>query len=226
MQDIDFWYLFYLHWKKMSFKRLILILLLIANVQFASAQGNWGGGVDDQPLHFGYSFHMVTSQFRIKNDPAEKLSATTSGFGMGFLADLRLADNANLRFNPVLNFADREMVDLSSANQKIESLTIDFPLGFKFKSDKKGNFRAYMIAGIKYSRDITKKETYEDNPVKNTRNIFSYETGVGLDIYLEFFKLSPELKLTNSFHNVIDSKLSPGYNPHFLKNFQFSLFFE
>ncbi len=206
----------------MSLKTLIVILVLIAHSQFAQAQGNWGGGVDDEPLHFGYSFHAVNSQFRDGGAP-DKLSKGVLGFGMGFLADLRLADNANIRFNPVLNFADREITGVST---KIESLTIDFPLGFKLKSDKKGNFRAYMIAGVKYSRDITKKETFENNPVKNMRNILSYETGVGLDIYLEFFKLSPELKLTNSFHNIIDSKLSPGYNPHYLKNFQFSLFFE
>lgn len=205
----------------MSLKRLILLLMLIAHSQFADAQGNWGGGVDDEPLHFGYSFHVVNSQFR--DGGSAKLSKGVLGFGMGFLTDLKLAENANLRFNPVLNFADREITGVS---QKIESLTIDFPLGFKFKSDKKGNFRAYMIAGVKYSRDITKKETYENNPVKNVRNILSYETGIGLDIYLEFFKLSSELKLTNSFHNIIDSKLSPGYDPHFLKNFQFSLFFE
>ena len=205
----------------MSLKRLILLLMLIAHSQFADAPGNWGGGVDDEPLHFGYSFHVVNSQFR--DGGSAKLSKGVLGFGMGFLTDLKLAENANLRFNPVLNFADREITGVS---QKIESLTIDVPLGFKFKSDKKGNFRAYMIAGVKYSRDITKKETYENNPVKNVRNILSYETGIGLDIYLEFFKLSPELKLTNSFHNIIDSKLSPGYSPNFLKNFQFSLFFE
>ena len=209
----------------MSLKRLILLLMLIAHSQFADAQGNWGGGVDDEPLHFGYSFHVVNSQFR--DGGSAKLSKGVLGFGMGFLTDLKLAENANLRFNPVLNFADRKFMNPTTVKyEDIESLTIDFPLGFKLKSDKKGNFRAYMIAGVKYSRDITKKETFEKNLVKNDRDILSYETGVGLDIYLEFFKLSPELKFTNSFHNVIDSKLSPGYSPNFLKNFQFSLFFE
>lgn len=209
----------------MRLNQIVLLLLIFASTQFAKAQGNWGGGVDDEPLHFGYSFHLVNSQFR--DGGTKNLSKGVLGFGMGFLADLRLADNANIRFNPVLNFADRKFMNPSTSKyEAIESLTLDFPLGFKLKSDKKGNFRAYMIAGVKYSRDITKKETFEKNPVKNDRNILSYETGVGLDIYLEFFKLSPELKFTNSFHNVIDSKLSPGYAPNFLKNFQFSLFFE
>ena len=98
------------------------------------------------------------------------------------------------------------------------------------------NFRVYLIGGVKYSLDIvSKKKTndldfaYIDKLVKNKRSILAYEAGIGFDFYFEFFKLSPEIKLSHSVGSVLDPSDNPYSSPLdklFLRNLQFSLYFE
>ena len=239
-----------------------LLLLLIIALFFSSstfAQQNWGGGVDDEPFHFGFTFQFISSEYKILKK-AEWRNVTTPpegeetkptlygisspispGFGLGFVSNYRLGKNADIRFTPALVFSDR-LIDYEYASeadfkqQKVQSTLVDFPLGIKIKSDRRKNFRAYMIAGAKYSVDIVSKKKTNDldkvwteKLVKNTRNILWYEAGIGMDLYFEFFKLSPELKLANSFQSVLrpeDHPYSAPIDKLILRNLQFSLYFE
>lgn len=225
----------------------------------ATAQQSWGGGVDDETLHFGFTFQYISAEYKIRKaenwramvtaPPGEdtkpelySLSSPVSpGFGLGFVSDYRLGKNANVRFTPALAFSDRLInYDYADPNefkqQKVQSTLVDFPLGIKIKSDRIKNYRAYFLAGGKYSIDIvSKKKTndagniFTEKFVKNNRNILWYEAGIGLDIYFEFFKLSPEIKLANSFKSVLQPENHPYSAPLdklFLRNLQFSLYFE
>lgn len=245
-------------------KRLLLFLFFIFSINRLSAQESWGGGVDGQQLHFGFTFQYVASEFKILklaewkgpfNDPFNGLpminsqmrslaSPVTPGFGLGFVSDYRLGDNANLRFTPAMVFADRivnyEFEDPTfNTQRKVQSTLMDLPVGIKLKSDRRRNFRAYMIAGAKYSTDITSKKKTDDialSPeakfLKNNKNTLWYEAGVGLDLYFEFFKMSPEIKFAQSFRSVLrdDDRLENPYTAPidklFIRNFQFSLYFE
>ncbi len=246
-------------------RRLCLLLLLVLSAGHISlAQRNWGGGVDNETLHFGFTFQYVTSEYKVLKradwrgpfyDPYDGLpmvpsqlrsisSPVTPGFGLGFVSDLRLGNNANLRFTPGLVFADRvlnyEYDDPAfTIDRKVQSTLVDLPLSFKLKSDRIGNFRAYLIGGAKYSIDIVSKKKRDDSGnippekfLKNVQNTVWYEAGVGLDLYFEFFKLSPELKFAQSARSVLDSRDRP-QNPYispldrlFVRNIQFSLYFE
>ena len=235
----------------------IILTLFLANNTFG--QQNWGGGVDDEPFHFGFTFQFVSSEYKVlkkaewRNEfpspDGEETKPTlysisspvSPGFGLGFVSNYRLGKNADIRFTPALVFSDR-LLDYEYASetdfkqQKVQSTLVDFPLGIKIKSDRRKNFRAYMIAGAKYSVDIVSKKKTNDLDkiwtekfVKNTRNILWYEAGVGLDLYFEFFKLSPELKLANSFQSVLrpeDHPYSAPLDKLILRNLQFSLYFE
>lgn len=170
-------------------------------------------------------------------------SPPSAGFGVGFVTDVRLGNHLNFRCTPSLVFADR-LIDYKYEDQTqntrkmVQSATVDIPLGFKLKSDRRRDFRAYFIAGIKYSQDIISKKKLNDSGpdpyaklVKNNRGILWYEAGVGFDLYFEFFKLSPEVKLANSFYQVLDRTDSPNaytkpLEKLFLRNLQFSLYFE
>jgi len=64
---------------------------------------------------------------------------------------------------------------------------------------------------------------------KNAPGFGSYEVGLGFDIYFEFFKLSPEIKLSNSIGNVLvngDNPYSTPINKLTLHTISFSLIFE
>lgn len=248
-------------------KRVVLLFLISVNFFFsAGAQENSGGGIDDETLHFGFNFQFVNSEYKIfkksswrdpfyefpnKLDPTQRElvkdslyaigSVVSPGFGFGFVSDLRLGSNANLRFTPSLVFVDR-LLDYEYVNpddikhQIVQSAVFDLPLGFKFKSDRRKNFRAYVLGGGKYSIDISSKKKSNDEGfilaeklVKNKKNILWYEIGVGFDFYFEYFKMSPELKLSNSVGDVLNHEDHPYAAPIdklLLHNIHFSLYFE
>jgi len=237
--------------------KLYLLLVCLMAVQTASAQ-NWGGGVDDDNLHFGFTFQYLSSEYKIlkRSDwqvpfeengmPASgKLRAVSSksspGFGIGFVVNQRLGENADVRFTPTLVFNDRlayyEFEGLEAPiEKKVQSTMIDFPLGIKIKSDRRNNFRAYIIGGAKYSMDIASKKRSNDASfgamekfLKNKKNFLSYEAGFGMDLYFEYFKMSPEIKLSYSLNSVLKNDPSPYSAPIdklMLRHVTFSLFFE
>lgn len=237
--------------------KLYLLLIGLLGMQTASAQ-NWGGGVDDDNLHFGFTFQYLSSEFKIlkRSDwqvPFEEngvpvsgrlrsLSSKSSpGFGIGFVVNQRLSEHADIRFTPTLVFNDRlayyEFEGLDApVEKKVQSTMIDFPLGIKIKSDRRNNFRAYVIGGAKYSMDIASKKKSNDDSfgamekfLKNKKNFLSYEAGFGMDLYFEYFKMSPEIKLSYSLNSVLKDDPSPYSRPIdklMLRHVTFSLFFE
>jgi hypothetical protein len=244
-------------------KLIGIYFLLMFFVNSSYAQENWGGGVDNENVHFGFGFQFLNTEFKVYKAPNWQIpfpdldnggapltsplvsisSPMSSGFGLGFIADVRLGNHLNLRTTPALVFADR-YIDYSYQNSAdntrkiVQTATVDLPLGFKLKSDRRRNFRAYILGGVKYSIDIISKKKLTDDDfgqldklVKTNRNILWYEAGIGFDFYFEFFKLSPEIKWSQSVNNV----LAPASTPNayttpleklFARNFQFSLYFE
>jgi hypothetical protein len=237
---------------------LILFLAFCGNSVFAQAVPKWGGGADQKEMSFGFSFSYVSNYFKIdKNanwrdpfidkdgnkvtDPLNTISSPSSqGFAVGFLTRLRLTEHLEARITPSLVFADRNLTytyvtpSLNTV-KPVQSTSFDLPLLMKLKSDRIGDFRAYLLGGVKYSEAIGSKTNADanlapiDKLVKNVSGIASYEAGLGCDIYFEFFKLSPEIKLSNSFGNVLlhdNSAYSSPINKLSLHTFMFSLYFE
>lgn len=233
------------------------------------AQGNYGGGVDDQNLHFGFSFQYINSEYKIQKtsnwrapffeDGKQVTDSLTSirsipnpGFGIGFVSDLYITPNLDFRFTPSLVFADRiidyQYKDGATIDQAgvqspdgftrrtVQSTMAELPLSIKLKSDRRNNFRAYLLAGAKYGIDIGSKSKTDDKGeiainkfLKNSKGILSYEVGIGFDLYFEFFKLTPEIKLSNSVNSILKRDDTPYASPIeklFLRNFVFSLYFE
>ncbi len=98
-----------------------------------------------------------------------------------------------------------------------------------------GDFRAYVLGGVKYSQAIGTRVNADagaalaDKFVKNVGSYGSYEAGIGCDIYFEFFKLSPEIKLSNSFGDLMLHENHPYSRPIdklSLHTLMFSLVFE
>lgn len=245
-------------------KLLLLFMLFVFAINRAFAQDNWGGGVDGEQLHFGFTFQYLTSEFKILKianwrgpflDPytpgnlidgvTKSLSSpVTPGFGLGFVSDFRMGNNANLRFTPGMVFADRvinyEFTDPAyNIERRVQTSLIDLPMGVKLKSDRRKNFRAYIVSGVKYSIDITSKKktsnlglSPEAMNLQNVKNILWYEAGFGFDLYFDYFKMSPEIKFAQSFKSVLrdDDRLENPYTSPidklFIRNFQFSLYFE
>lgn len=180
-------------------------------------------------------------------------SKSSPGFGIGFITRYRLTDHLEARLTPMLVFADR-LLEYTYANpqqqpssssskagaeniieKQVQTTMAEFPLSLKLKSDRLGNFRGYLLGGVKYSKLIASKKNNDANAdpidklVKNVNGFASYEAGIGCDIYFEYFKLSPEIKISNSFGNVLVPENHPFSRPIdklFLHTLMISLYFE
>lgn len=242
----------------------LILMLFLSSTYNSSAQQNWGGGVDNETLHFGFKFQYVAAEYKILKtadwrgpfiDPTDgtqmipsrliSLSSPVSqGFALGFVSDYKLSENTNVRFTPGLVFSDISAVyefedPQYNVEKKVQATFVDIPLGIKLKSNRIKNYRGYIIAGAKYSMDIVSKKKKDDSALiasekylKSVPNALWYEAGLGLDIYFEWFKLSPELKFSQTTKSVLfdkDRSINPYVAPIdkiFLRNLQFSLFFE
>src|SRR5690554_3013345 len=105
-------------------KRFFLIVIIASFSLPGVAQQRWGGGVDYDKIHFGFSFHYVASSFKVfktddwqspYSDPSVRDSLThlsspfKNGMGVGLISDLSLSENSNLRFNLTIIFGGKSI---------------------------------------------------------------------------------------------------------------------
>ena len=238
---------------------LCCMVFMMASTMVTHAQQRyqrWGGGVDDEKLHFGFSFHYIQAdyKFNLKNNWRDMgYTKVESPFsyspGLGLLADLKLTENLNLRFQPNLRFmnidvniyegtgdGENKLLERGDYEPEVHRSDIGLPLLVKFKSDRKTNVRGYLIGGGEIALNVAPSKRYESNRKDNimtNRNYFAYTAGIGFDIYFEYFKMSPELRWTQSIGNLLDMHPRNDFNVNisplerlYMRSFQFSLYFE
>ena len=170
---------------------------------------------DNKKIHFGFTMGINSMDFRIKQianitnfDSLYVLeSQNQKGFNLGIVSNLRLGKAFDLRFLPRLVFSER-IIEYSfldgykkiyTQSKPIESTFIDFPILIKYKSERYNNFRTYLLGGMKYGMDIASQKDIDDEGekiVKLKKNDLAIEIGFGMDFYLEYFKFSPQIKLS------------------------------
>jgi len=182
-----------------------LLVFFIFQISLTKAQKSWGGGRDDDNFHYGYLFRSVDVRYAVVKNP----------------------NCRGLRY---------EYKDKTTIEKKLDYPSIDFPLGIKLKTDRRRDFRAYLLLGVVFSTDISFRGVKGqadlellDKRITNTSSYWGYEAGMGFDIYLEYFKLSPEIKIVNSFNSVLVNEDHPFSRPIdklFLHSLQIGLIFE
>ena len=177
---------------------------------------------DHKKLHFGFTlginelnFNLHKNSNTIDNETLLRLyTKSQKGFNLGIVSNLRIGKYTDLRFIPTLVFGERHLEynfldsnNNSSNNiKKIESTLIDFPIYIKYKSERYNNFRTYVLGGVKYSMDIASQDEIDDEGqeiVKLKKHDLMGEIGFGIDFYLEYFKFSPQIKLSYGIVNLI-----------------------
>ncbi len=175
--------------KKRFILSYLLILFFFSNVK---AQ-NWGGGIDQERLSFGYSFQYIASEYKIlKNpnwsdpfsDPTAGLgklksiySNVTPGVGLMLLAKYKLTDYIDFRISPSyvfgndlkMNYAYELLSNIDSVEivkKTNKSSLVEFPINLKLKSQRFGNVSVYMLGGVKYSMDISSRKSLFTLPEK------------------------------------------------------------
>lgn len=160
---------------------------------------------------FQLSENAIDAPYKEKSIRAD-IATLTPGFTVGIVTNLRLAESFDLRFLPGMSFGERKLVynipvvDVTSDNTEyysIKSTFLDFPLLLKYKSKKMNNQRPYLIAGPALRIDISKSG--QEDLVRLKPFSTYLEAGVGWDSYLQFFRLSTELKFSFGLNNVLDT---------------------
>jgi len=236
-------------------KRIYLLLSCLFFFNAVRAQ-NWGWEDDFEAIHFTYTLQYVTSQYKVfpgadwQESLASMRSPVTSGFAVGLGISKNIHENAEIRLVPTLTLADRQvrygfhqLVGLSpdgtpsyDIDREVKASLLEFPISMKLKSNRLHNFGVYLIGGLKYSADISSGKRNNDTDkvplekmLKNSKSYLSYEAGMGIDLYLKYFKLSPEIKYSSSINNVLsqdNSVFSAPIDQLMLRNVTFSLYIQ
>ena len=171
--------------------------------------------------HFGFLFGVHVSQYQLKYadaylrpslDVLHSVQAPNSpGFKVGFIANYFLHEQLNFRAIPTVAFYEDRLEYLYTTGERDIQLNevtqIELPLLLKYKSHRRGNRRVYLLGGVVPSVEARSKEKRDEirNSIVFKTNQYSLaaEVGVGLDIYLPYFKLAPELRYGTGLVNIL-----------------------
>ena len=178
-------------------------------------------------LHFGFTLGFNSMDFKIT--PSQTFLASDSlypevsrlnpGINIQIVTNVRAGEYFDIRFLPGVSFGQR-MINYYKNQvsypvpQKLESSFLEFPLLLKYKGERLNNVRPYVIGGLNYRYDLAGKKEYDDEKpvyIRLKRPDLYYEAGAGLDLYLTYFKLSIELKMSNGIGNVLVSDPAPNH---------------
>lgn len=138
----------------------------------------------------------------------------TTGFNLGFIVNFKFADMLDARLTPQVAFYEHHLdfrfLPGGATNgpikveQVLESTLVEFPILLKYKSERRGNTRVYLIGGAKTAIEVSGKNKIESgNEILDIREgNLSVEAGFGFDIYFPLFKFSPEIRYSRGITNL------------------------
>ncbi|MCY4779586.1 PorT [Sphingobacterium sp. UT-1RO-CII-1] len=161
---------------------------------------------------------------------------------------------ANITNNPEqiqLRTLTRRMRHVEGDENGTNFNSFEFPLNIRFRSDEKilknkfNRYRGYITAGARYIRWAGIVGEYNGwlesgNPADFPQALvfkpgyFAWDAGIGVEIFFPYFRMSPEIKFSQSFGDVLDHKHQLAQNNDFMaplektfiRNIQFSLIFQ
>lgn len=178
---------------------------------------------DDKLIHFGFSLGLNFMDYRIEHREraAEDgvyvgMKEISPGINIHAVANLRLAENFDLRLLPGISFGERNMYFQESSDSglvsilpgsvyKVNSSYLELPINFKYKSKRLNNFRPYLVGGGNLRYDLSIKKEYDINDqllMIAPLDVYA-EIGFGMDFYLTFFKFATEIKYSIGLSNIL-----------------------
>ena len=196
--------------------------MLILGGNLFSQQGKNYPSFDHKHVHFGFALGVNTADFRYSfRADSSSLDSITNitirkqpGFNLGIIASWNIHETFSMRFVPSLCFQERlfqydyiKKGQIKTRENRLESTTLDFPILFKLRTKRLGNFAAYAITGFQYSLDLASQKDVDqslgDPIVKIQQHDYAYQVGGGFDFWMPYFKFAIELKLSNGIKNVM-----------------------
>ncbi|MEZ4971664.1 MAG: porin family protein [Cyclobacteriaceae bacterium] len=218
MQAINIWNKLALHRNK-----IVLLGLLVLSVPSYGQHFKWARqhnpNYDERKISYGFMIGIHTSAYQVKYSDQfvtqafdtvhSVLTPFSPGFSLGFLVNLRLNSDLDLRIMPKAGFYDHKLqynyTDESSQTQLTETTMVEFPILLKYKSMRRGNVRMYMIGGFTPSIEASGKNdiqaTTDVLDIKKTN--LTIDAGIGFDFYFPLFKFSQEIRFSRGLSNML-----------------------
>ena len=198
-------------------KKAVLILIYILSINIASSQlftkEKLSNNENFDKAKISWGYYLGINSYDFNFDYQQNLSDVqvekTTGFNVGLIANLRINDFFDLRFEPGLimsnrnlsynpnDFGDSEFLE-NIHLREVKSTYIHFPLLLKISTKRLNNFKPFITTGISTAINLSSNEkNLADNSsgqFRTKKNMFFYELGFGIDLYLEWFKFTPSIR--------------------------------
>ncbi|MEM9837239.1 MAG: outer membrane beta-barrel protein [Bacteroidota bacterium] len=220
MSSINSGYRQYLHGLQAGLVLLTLLLLP------SSAQAQYVGGgnynfrdFSQKPYYFGITLAINSSRYTpfrsedfIFSDSIRIVESLNGpGFNLGIITNLKIGQYFDFRFLPTLSFAERNLNYTAGARRvrerqrTVESVFVELPFHFRYKSAPYKDKRLFLIAGIKYNFDVASESRARqaDQLVKISPHDFQLEYGAGIQFFFPYFIFSPEFKISHGIGNTL-----------------------
>lgn len=177
-------------------------------VTYDANQGR--GTTDNNLLRWGYFLGINNYDFNFdyNQDLRDIYVKRSPGFSVGLIGNLRINKFLDLRLEPGLLITTRELyysqtyfngsVSSSDLTREVKSTYIHIPLLVKFSTKRINNFKPFIVGGFSTALNLSSNQ---DNPNDNSngqfrtkKNMFFYELGFGIDLYLYNFKFTPSIR--------------------------------
>lgn len=193
-------------------KIAVFILLSICFIGHSQSKGMFSKdpiinleNFQKQRLYFGYYLGFNSFDFKIdyKTVGPDIQVKKSTGFNVGVVADLKLQEYINLRFEPGLYYTKRTLnypnfTRETDALRDVNSTYIHFPLLLKFSSLRTGNIRPYLVGGLSTTLNLSSNSKSIDDNMQQKFRVkswsTSYELGFGIDFFSEYFIFSPSIR--------------------------------
>ncbi len=210
----------------MKLKNLLTILLVMFMLTQASAQlfskerilNN--ENFDKQFLSWGYylGFNSYDFNFDYNRDRTDIFVERNVGFNVGLVGDMRINDYFNLRLEPGLVINQRNLMyspenfqglafEDNDLLREVKSTYIHIPLLLKISTKRVNNLKPFITAGLSTALNLSSNEKNPDDnsngQFRVKRSMYFYELGVGVDLYLFWFKFTPSIRGVFAFNDEI-----------------------
>ncbi len=212
MQFANVWNKLYLH----RYKVIAIAVLMLCALQSQAQKTRWveknNPNYDNRKLTYGFLIGIHSSIYQIKysdkfvtpalDTVSAVLPSWSSGFSLGFIVNYRLTEFLDLRLTPEVAFYENKVryqfTNDPPVDETVENTIVEFPILLKYKSERRGNIRMYMVGGVKPGIEASgKKNVDQTKPtleIKETH--LNLEAGFGFDLYYPLFKFSPEIRFS------------------------------
>jgi hypothetical protein len=136
------------------------------------------------------------------------------GFCVGVIGEYRFNEYLALRLTPGVTFGGRYIQyvhDTTKLEASSTSVIFEMPVLVKLSAKRYGNTRGYILAGASAKYDINSERNLNPDSgvfIKNKSWDICLEFGVGFDWYMEFFKLSTELRFSLGLLDIINHNIT------------------